>query len=218
MKHDIFLDQINEISDSLFDSWLEDERSKRMEQDLIDLFWYDFEEDVFNLEFAELVESGDITKTRDAYFEECFKEKAKQWFDARFDEVLFDFTNHLELIDIEHIRIYRVISVLNADYDSFLDNVKNLDLFKNYSGIGKYWSYDENSAEAHWNEHVSTGNYKEVLISAIIPFNLINISMTLLLNLDTNLGEMEKEIRLNEGDLVFIEKIDDIEINSPYIV
>jgi hypothetical protein len=29
---------------------------------------------------------------------------------------------------------------------------------------------------------------------------------------------MEKEIRLNEGDLVFIEKIDGIEINSPYIV
>jgi hypothetical protein len=29
---------------------------------------------------------------------------------------------------------------------------------------------------------------------------------------------MEKEIRLNEGDLIFIESIDDIEINAPYIV
>jgi hypothetical protein len=218
MNHQNFISNITEISDNLFEMWLSDERSKRLEQDLIDLFWYDFEEGSFNLDYEEFIETNNTEISKDMYFENCFKEKAKEWFYDRYNEIIYDFNQNLDIVDSSHIRIYRVISVLEKDYSTFLDNVKNLDLFKNYNGIGKYWSYDENSAEAHWNEHISAGGYKEVLVKAIIPFSLININLTILLNLDTNLGEMEKEIRLNEGDLIFIESIDDIEINAPYIV
>jgi hypothetical protein len=102
MNHQNFISNITEISDNLFEMWLSDERSKRLEQDLIDLFWYDCEDDSFNLDYEEFVENHSTEISKDMYFENCFREKAKEWFYDRYNEIIYDFNQSLDLDNVKN--------------------------------------------------------------------------------------------------------------------
>lgn len=74
---------------------------------------------------------------------------------------------------------------------------------KNPTHLGIYWSYKKDAAEAYW----GYSGEVPVLISAKVKFDLIDWKETFLANLDVNIGEMEKEIRLVEDTIVKVEEI-----------
>lgn len=63
-----------------------------------------------------------------------------------------------------------------------------------YKGIGIYWAWDEESADAHWGRG---GEF--VTIAARIPAKAIDFKRMLLANIDSSTGINEAEITLKEG-------------------
>lgn len=210
MKQNKIIEKIQDIADSLFEEWLERERSARLEVDLVSTFWYDFDEDSFREEFNEKTETGDIDMTYDSYFEIGFRKMAKEWFDNRIDEIVYDFTYNLDL-EGDKMRIYRKISILTTDIPVFIESIKNKKPYLEYSGVGEYFAYKEELAEAHWGKFDK--GYSQVTVVALVDFNCISLSESILKNLDTNLGDLEAEIQI-EGKEVFVERVDDEPIQS----
>lgn len=103
------------------------------------------------------------------------------------------------------IEIYREMKVPA----NWIDNLKNP------AHLGIYWSYDKKAAEAHWGYDGDI----HVLITATVKFDKINWQDTFLANLDVNIGDMEKEIRLYEDTALNVIDIEskNISINFPKI-
>jgi len=91
-------------------------------------------------------------------------------------------------------------------------------LMKEGKHLGIYWSWEENAAEAHWGQ---SGNNR-VLIKSSIKEENIDWENTVALNMDINIGEDEKEIRLFKNTPLKIEElymnnkniIDDLEVSQ----
>ncbi len=66
--------------------------------------------------------------------------------------------------------------------------------------IGIFWSWDKNSAKAHWGSYDGKG--VEWLIESIAQKNQIDWELTIALNAHPSLGDDEREIRLIEGSEV----------------
>jgi hypothetical protein len=64
-------------------------------------------------------------------------------------------------------------------------------------GIGVFWSWDEDAAEAHWGNFGP--GYQKYIIHAQVQEQDVDWEATVWVNLDPSLGQEEKEIRLKEG-------------------
>ena len=71
--------------------------------------------------------------------------------------------------------------------------------------LGIYWSFDSNSAEAHWGHNQNTP--VEVLIKSSVNEEYVNWVDTIMLNMNPQLGEEEKEIRLFKNTSIKIEQL-----------
>ena len=110
----------------------------------------------------------------------------------RADNFISDFDNKAN-DDGNKLLIYRAITV--ADVGEFLFHVANGEPLEGYDGLGVFWSWDKDSAQAHWGG--SSG--EEVVIEAMVNVNDIDAKLTLELNLHPSLGEDEAEIRVKPG-------------------
>lgn len=69
--------------------------------------------------------------------------------------------------------------------------------------LGMFWSYDKDSAEAHW----GGGESKRVLIQTSVKENYIDWNQTINANINLQLGEEEKEITLFKNTPIKIEAL-----------
>jgi hypothetical protein len=69
--------------------------------------------------------------------------------------------------------------------------------------LGKFWSFEEDAAEAHWGGH---GEHT-VSIQTTIPEEYIDWNQTIEANIDPQLGEDEKEITLFKNTPIKIEAL-----------
>lgn len=68
-------------------------------------------------------------------------------------------------------------------------------------GVGIYWAYEEDAAQAHWG---TFNGQKEYTLEGLITEDAVNWKNTMYNNLSPALGEDEKEIQLNKGARVQI--------------
>ena len=122
---------------------------------------------------------------------------AQDWYDDRWNELENDMSDKLK--SGEHgIKIYRAITV--EDPDEFIFHSSFDTYINDHNGVGVYWAWDEDSAEAHWGH----GKGKEIVIHAEAPLSSIDIKTTLMLNMNPSLGRDEAELRLKEKAKVFV--------------
>jgi hypothetical protein len=165
--------------EDLFNDWYNEIKTDIENYDGVDYIFDDFkneyeeyrddmsEQEIFNLpEFYRYMESE---------------------FDNRFEDFIYDM-KRIVINNNNKIPIYRVLTV----NDKFFSHLETTNLPK----LGIYWSWDENSAEAHW------GDWKKpnhILLQSEIDESMVNWKDTILLNINSMLGENEKEIRLYEN-------------------
>ena len=113
------------------------------------------------------------------------------FLEERYEDFMNEFDSNAEDADGE-LMIYRCMTV--ADADEFAFNIAHGIPAEDYKGLGIYWSWKEDAAQAHWG-----GHGEPVTIHALVPFSSINPLYTLTLNLSPALGEDEAEIRLKPG-------------------
>jgi hypothetical protein len=183
----MILKLLNISDNDLFKEWFE---------------WYEsadnIEEYIYFSDSTELRELNDdldqniISKEKyDKEYEEIFKEFCLNWF----EDALSTFDNNFEdkaIVQSDHIILSRAITV--PSISSFIDKIKNGNYIKGYTGLGVFWSWDHDKAEAHW------GN-AGIEIEIIAKFHLRNIDLktSVLKNLCPSLGEDEAEIQVLEG-------------------
>lgn len=152
---------------------------------------YDYDE-IINYYFE--IEDVEEYKTSspDEYYENL-----TEIISERFYDIIDDISNCVENTKT----IYRSITVS-----------KDIDLFKLCDNpLGIYWTYDKESAEPHWG--YDTNKQKIIFTGEIQNSYDVNIEQSILLNLDPNIGEEEKEIRMFVDRpilLISIESNDDI--------
>jgi len=164
----------------------------------IELYDDNYTEEIYTMTYPD----NEIEDNREHYLEFLY-----DMFSNEIEDILEDIYYTLENTK----EIYRMITVSDEW------SINNL----NDKPLGIYWSYEENSAEAHWG--YNNNNYKTVLlIGKIEDINIVDIEESLLLNLNPSIGKEEKEIRLKEGNKILISlvKIDNIEteVNKYYNV
>jgi ribosomal protein S18 acetylase RimI-like enzyme len=113
-------------------------------------------------------------------YEKCL-ERAKDHLEELYDEVVWQ---HDRLGD--EFDVYRTISI---------ENLKSLKT----EGIGIYWAWTPHAAEAHWGDGGQCYTFR-----AHVKESDVDWSGTLDANLDPNIGEQEKEIRLWSGSHINI--------------
>lgn len=142
------------------------------------------------------IDKTSYDKALSTYKNEKIKEKANDWFYDRQYELQNDFEKHATLSK-SGIICYRSLTV--ADAEEFLLLLSGGIYQDPYTGVGIYWAFDKNKAEAHW----SNGK-EEVVLKALIPFSAIDQERSFLLNFCPSLGLEEAEIRVSEGSEIII--------------
>lgn len=131
------------------------------------------------------------------------EEKAEDFFFERLDEIADSLKAHLE-IEGDKAIVYREITV--PDEGEFLVYLSSGLPMPKFKGIGVYWSFDRDSAQAHW----GNGSHEHtVLMKGRVDLSDIDFKTTILLNLHPSLGEDEAEIRLKAGAKVEVVAIND---------
>ena len=101
---------------------------------------------------------------------------------------------------LQKLKIYRKIALNNVP--EFLDSLNKGKILKDFEGIGIFWSWEKNSAEAHW----GTGNHT-VLLEGLVGINDINYKSTALKNLTPQTGEEEAEIEVKAKSAITIIRV-----------
>jgi 2'-5' RNA ligase/GNAT superfamily N-acetyltransferase len=120
-------------------------------------------------------------------FESLTEEEQKQWI---WDRAYADWGERYYDIISTHeswnwpLRVWRVVT---------LNSLRALKT----KGIGIYWAYEEDAAEAHWGSFGDGSS--EYTIEAQITEDAVDWESTILANLSPATGEDEKEITLNPG-------------------
>lgn len=68
--------------------------------------------------------------------------------------------------------------------------------------LGKYWSYEEDAAEAHWG-----GSGIKIRLQTSVDEKFIDWTQTIIANIDPQVGESEKEITLFKNTPLKLEKL-----------
>ena len=97
--------------------------------------------------------------------------------DRRFYDFIDDF-DRVATDDGDMLLVYREITV--EDTDEFLFHIANGEPIEDYKGLGIFWAWDENKAEAYWG-----GGGEGVGIHAMVPIESIDIFTTLVKNIVT---------------------------------
>jgi len=132
-----------------------------------------------------------------------------EWDDALekyIDNRWYDFRNKFSKIakmQDGKLKIYRKITLESVP--KFLYYLNKGKPIKGFKGIGVFWSWDKDQAEAHWGH----GKYakKLVLIEGLVGINDIEYESTASKNLNPSLGEEEAEIEVNENAAITIVKV-----------
>lgn len=139
----------------------------------------------------------------------------KEMAQERIDEIFnhrFDPYHYGEIAEEKNGKLicYREITVPKENLKAFLNAVKQGKKYKPkiYSGIGVYWSWDKDVAEAHW-----AGKGDAVTLVGLVPLNAIDLEQTAFANMDVSTGE-EKEINVKEGAKIEIINVLDGNGNS----
>jgi hypothetical protein len=143
---------------------------------------------------------SDVIETKD------FQDWLKYELETKFEDLYYDV--FMNLIDQNsYITLYRFMKVDN-DYLNKLMNCK-------IKRIGRYWTYDINTAEPHWGYNNDKRN--EIIFEIKIKEEHIDWVETFRLNLEHHYYNEEKEIRLFKNTPINITKIiwNNKEINIP---
>jgi len=130
---------------------------------------YQYEENKTDVDKDEIEETDD--------FKNWFKYELKYLYDDVLDKL-----NDI-ILPNNTINIWRMLTVDENWINNLIVKGKHL---------GIYWSWDENSAEAHW----GNGGQKRVTLKSNVREEYVNWDDTIKLNMNISLGEEEKEIRL----------------------
>lgn len=143
--------------------------------------------EVFSEEELEDMTEEDIFNTK-----ECQK-----WLRNNLRNELYDQINMYEnSFEKGVLPIYRALSFNEMKNWGFIGGYVG-HLEKQGKHLGIYWSYDADRADAHWGDHVA-GSEVFVLESEVSP-DKIDWEMTLIMNLDPLIGDIETEVRLFMG-------------------
>ena len=170
--------------DKLFLVWKNNESN----YDNMETWFYMFKYD--NSEYEDM-EDDEIESL--PVFQDYFRTK----YEGLYDEFVWKITSIMNS-NQGYIPIYRNMTVA----DDFIQQLN----IKKQPRLGIYWSWDENTAESHWGH----GNHKlEIQLHSLIHNSHVDWWDTILLNLNTALGDTEKEIRLFKNTPIQILKIID---------
>lgn len=152
----------------------------------------------------------------DDFDDEEFPTEGEEWEDAlekyihyRWNNFEHQFSKIAKMQDGK-LKIYRKITLESVP--KFLYYLNKGKPIRGYKGIGVFWSWDKNQAEAHWGH----GKYskKLILIEGLVSLNDINYKATALKNLNPSLGEEEAEIEVKENAAITIVKVHSKEHNQ----
>lgn len=118
----------------------------------------------------------------------------KKWIEYevgyKIEEFISDIQNY---IDGDVITIWREMTVDDKWIQSLPREAKRL---------GRYWSFEQDAAEAHWG-----GAGKRIQIQTSVNQNYVDWNQTILANIDPQIGEDEKEITLFKNTPIKIEAL-----------
>jgi len=124
-------------------------------------------------------------------------DRFKNWLKYEVEYKIDDFTRSIgDYFNGDMITIWREMTVT-------MEWVKALQTTGNR--LGKYWSYVENAAEAHWGSHRSSE--VKVLFQTSVPEKYIDWNQTIEANIDPQIGDDEKEITLFKNTPIKIEAL-----------
>lgn len=123
---------------------------------------------------------------------ERFKEWLKYEVEAKIENVIDEISDYIKG---DLITIWRVMTV----DDNWIKNLASTGM-----RLGKYWSFEEDAAEAHWGGN--QGN--TVRIQTTIKEKYIDWQQTIEANIDPNIGEDEKEITLFKNTPITIQGLE----------
>jgi uncharacterized protein YaaR (DUF327 family) len=192
-----FFDLIGEQS---FETWFEEYKYS-------DSFEEYMRFDEREIELREEMElDGEDSKNIKEEVEKELKSYALDWYDERLCEFLDGIESTGNLLE-NSVRCMRVITFKE---DELIQCIQNNN-YGEYSGVGIYWSWDHSKAEAHWGSF--SKGYEDIYIVSIIPFSCIDWKGTFLANLAPSTGYEEAEIKVKEGSIITVERVNNEVIN-----
>lgn len=190
--------------DYLFDKWFEEYESSDNFEDYV---WYNQDEEVE--EYKE--ENPEMTDEELKKWEnDQLRKNAREWFDSHQKQWKIEIENKCH-IENNKVKVYRALTV---NIEEFLDLLKKDQYQKGFNGLGIFWAWDKNKADAHWGSF-SDGE-TEILISGEVDFSFIDLDTSMILNFSPTLGLEEAEFQLLEGYDIYISTIEDKKENKLY--
>jgi hypothetical protein len=136
---------------------------------------------------------------RDEDDEEEINQAARSELDSRWTNFSHEFFNNAEMVGTS-LKGWRHIQT--KELKKLLTAIKEGKPVSGYKGIGIYWSWKQDAAEAHWG-----GGGETVVLEALIPLESINRERMAYANMSMSTGEEECEITLKEGQPVEVLKV-----------
>lgn len=129
--------------------------------------------------------------------------KFKQWLGYEVESVIEDAIDNISsyIKNDGTIPVWRKMTVT----DEWLKSLPST-----ASRLGRYWSFEEDAAEAHWGG--SEGN--TIKLKAVVPETYIDWQQTITANIDPAIGEDEKEITLFKNTPI---RIEELEVNGELV-
>jgi len=159
-------------------------------------YQYEMEHDYYlSAEEKEYIVNADIDEIAET---DRFKKWLRFYAENKIDDSIREISN---LIDNGYIEIWREMTVRSDWLKKLATSGKRL---------GKYWSWDEKSAHAHWG---GVGMYR-ILLETKIREEYIDWTETIERNIDPAIGEDEKEITLFKNTPI---KINALEVNGEQV-
>lgn len=206
----------NNLKDACFEDWFYSQKSSLADDSFMYSMWPEYDEDSFDNEVNDLINSQDIDSEKvdsfkKEYFENQLKEKSKNVYDDQFWNFLTELDEYLN-IENDVVTVYRAMNIPKNQFDQFIHGLNNNSFINDYLGIGVCWSFNKNKAEAH-HGHVD-GPSIAILITGHFPLSSLNLKRTFELNMDLSCGFDEAELRINDHELIHITEIENLEDSS----
>lgn len=188
---DDFLEKIRIVvaTDKFFNNWIAESISHSGEDD----FW-----DRIGAEKKEGMS--------DAEFEDKVKERADLYLEELWWDFVEKFQRHAKVKN-GHLIGYRCIALDNVD--KFLNSLKKGKYLKGYSGMGIFFSWNQDAVDCHWG-HGS----EQIVLKALIPPSSIDFQRTARANMDILTGSDEDEITVKKGAKILVEQVLDRKGNN----
>jgi len=146
-------------------------------------------------------------KTEDDFESGEFPEEGDEWevaLDLYMDDAWNDFESRfLSVAEYNggDLYVYRMMTVESVPrFLYFLERQKNIRGFK---GLGIFWAWDKDRAEAHW-----AGRGKPILVTGLVKPKDIEYERTLSKNLNPALGPEEAEIEVKSKAPITVVKVE----------